>query len=131
MKSTEVSRSGLKVGDTLVSKADPRRTFRVEEVSTGMNGYGWPFLVMRDRDGNRVEHDTSLDSVGATYTVQNPDDGSLFGSTTRADWDRMAREHKAETDAIAATHNNEPEPLGPDDPGDDGIQWAQGEGSPR
>lgn len=131
MKTTEMSRADLKVGDTLVSKADRRRTFHVEEISTGVNGHGWPYLVMRDRDGGRFEHDTSFDAVTATYTVQSPDDGSLFGPTTQADWDRMAREHKAEMDAIAAMHNNEPEPLGHDDPDDDGIQWAQGEGQPR
>lgn len=74
METREVGREDLKVGDTLVSKADPRRTFRVDKIDTGVNGHRWPYLVMRDRDGNLVEHDTSFDSLSATYTVMG--DGS-------------------------------------------------------
>lgn len=65
----EVGRSDIRVGDTLVSKADNRRSWLVEEISTGVNGHGWPYLVMMG-SGGRVEHDTSFDSNSATYTVQ-------------------------------------------------------------
>jgi hypothetical protein len=69
-ETVELNRSDLQIGDVLVSKADPSRTYHVEKIETGMSGHGWPYLVMRDRDGSGVEHDTSFDSPSATYTVR-------------------------------------------------------------
>jgi hypothetical protein len=67
----EVSRDDLRIGDVLISKRDRNREFHIEAISTGIYGHGWPYLTMRDGDGNKVEHDTSLDSTYATYTIRS------------------------------------------------------------
>lgn len=70
VETVEVGRDDLRVGDVLISKLDPGRTFLVEKIDTGANGHDWPYLVMRGEDGAEFDHDTSFDGLTSSYTIR-------------------------------------------------------------
>ena len=65
----EVKAEELKVGDVIVAKQGGRR-YEVVEVCSGMGGPRYPYLVLKQSDGEKAEHDTAFDSLSATYTVE-------------------------------------------------------------
>jgi hypothetical protein len=62
----KLSMDELKIGDILVSQANPERKFTIKAIIAGMRG---PYLTLTDMDGIGVEHDCSFDCVSAKYTV--------------------------------------------------------------
>jgi hypothetical protein len=62
---SEKKKKELRVGDVITAKQGGQK-YLITQIAAGMAG---PYLVLRDEDGNKAEHDTSWDSLSATYTV--------------------------------------------------------------